>query len=259
MVLALCVGGLTSIVHAGSLGSIDLSYTGMGAGSRMVINYSGSSGPTISGKTVWAGELNYTVGAASGAGASLTGQQITTFGIDIWQTAGSMNSELGKLANGPTTNGIAGQMGADRAGLLGALYSFAGYDQSMFLGGGFSGPDQAMMASAFQLAIWEIVSEDGFDPNAASFSESGLDVTSGAFSVKMYEGAGIPSTLSLAQRMLKNAWEAWVPGSETSLLIAGGNGGPDVIMIHTIPLPHTFIMTSLGLLGAIMLRRRLTP
>lgn len=255
--VVLCAGGLTSAAHAGSLGSIDLTYRGMGDRSRVVLNYTGSKGPTLTDRVAWSGELNFQVNSATGPGSSLVGQQITAFCLDIWERADSGNADVFNLQDGPVTTGVS-TMGANRAGLIGSLYSVVGYNTSMQLGGGFSGPDSAMMAGAFQLAIWEIVAEDGFDAGAASFAQSGLDITSGFFSAEAYMGGGyVSGTLEMAQQLLMDAWNSWVPGSETSLLAAGSDGMQDVIIV--IPLPQPILMTALGLVGVIFFRRRLMP
>lgn len=257
IVLALCAGGLTSAAQASSLGSIDLDFQGMGDRSRVVLNYSGSNGPTLTDRVAWAGELNYFVNAASGPASFVANQQITTFCIDIWESADSGEADVFNLQGGPVSNGVA-MMGADRAGLIDSLYNVAGYDVSTQFGGGFSGPDSDKTAGAFQLAIWEIVAEDDLDSSAADFALSGLDVSAGHFTVSADTGGGyVDGTLEMAQQMLMDAWNSWSPGMETSLLTAAGNGLQDVIIV--VPLPQPVLMSALGLLGVFVLRRRLMP
>jgi len=233
---AACLAGLAGAEALA--GQVTMDFTGTGRGQGVQISMAGHSLP--GGGNVFAGQLKWNVTSSTQSG--INPGAVITFCTDIFQAVQSGTFDIADLADAPDT-GIGG-MGDDKAALIGHLYSVY-YDE---VNDSSATNDRA---SAFQVAIWEIVNEDiTFD--AGPLAE--LDVTNGDFQASGLDGAADDVAEMLGEVSL--AWEESRLENEYGLVAALGNG-QDQIMI--VPVPPAVWLAGVGLLGVGVLRRRCGP
>lgn len=210
--------------------SVDLSYTGPGAGRSFTIVNNGTS------TDVFAGQLTFTVANGSGStGVRLNGQ-LTTYCIDVLESVGQgqRTYDLAALEDAPVTaGGIAPAMGADKAAAIARMYTFAAGQQ-------FGSSNN--FAAAFQLAIWEVIAD----------FEDGLSVDTGDFQVSSSINSGTDAFLS---SLLAAAADVSI--SEFRGLGALTNEGfQDQLYSVVVPLPGAAGMAAVGLAGVGLVARR---
>ena len=240
-VAAASVGGMVSSAMA-----IDLTYTGI----QSLGTYSISM-PSNAEKHVFAGRMSFSVTSSSDPRFA-TGSSIFTFCSDLEQVAiGSPRTYEFYSNQDDTPAGDRGiddlptpgspPMGMEKAQAVSALY------QSRFFEATTGG---AMMASAFQLALWEIV----FEPNAAGGGLGTLDLSSGAGSFRVTQGDA--SARSLAQTWLDEIAGLNLGPVSDQLIGFGSSVAQDQITLIAIPLPGAAAMAVIGLFGGAVARRR---
>lgn len=239
--VAASVGGMATSAMA-----IDLTYTGVQSlGTYRV------SMPTNIEKHVFAGRMSFTVSASSDPRFA-TGSSIFTFCTDLEQSAvGSPRtyefySNLDDTPAGdrgiddlPTPGSP--PMGMAKAQAVSALY------QSRFLEATTGG---SLKASAFQLALWEIV----FEP-ASGTGLGTLDLSSGEGTFRVTQGDA--SATGLAQQWLDEIAGMTLGPVSDQLIGFGSSIAQDQITIIPIPLPGAAAMAAIGLAGGGIARRRL--
>jgi len=215
-----------------SAGTIDVRFTGTGAGQTIHVN-----SPSLNGN-VFAGQLFHTLSNATGPEAQFNGDYVT-FCTDLSQHVTSTIRTYDLVAIDLMPNST--PMGAAKAQALTKLYASAGGSQ--LLGG-----TSSELGAAFQIAVWEIISD--YNP---SLIGGGLDVTAGTFRATKTDG----STLSSSVR-----------GHLTSLFAAAnteGGVGAGIMGIRSstaqdqiipVPTPGAFALAGLG--GLCLVRRRRT-
>ena len=162
--------GLAMTAATASAGSIDMRFSAVDG---VVVKIQHESTAI----TAWAGEMHWDAdpALATGAGASF-GSSVDSFCIELTQHAvTSWNTyQIGDVSASPTpgstlSGGPAG-MGATKAGQLGQLWG--GYHADALT--------SDVKRAAFQLAVWEIVYDDGLDLGSGGFKVLNYDANSAA-------------------------------------------------------------------------------
>lgn len=208
--------------------------------------------PSDSQKHVYAGRMAYSV-MAGGDSRFATGSTFFSFCTDLDQFVKNQSKPYEFFSNSDDTDGDHGiddmpivqdenepGMGIVKAQAVSALFLSRFADAT-------SGDSEK--ASAFQLALWEIV----YEPYASEGVLGALNLSSAAGTFRVTEGNS--GTVSLAQTWL-NEVAAMDLGSISNNLI--GFGSPDYQdQLTLIPLPAGALMGLVGLGGAIAARRRM--
>ena len=224
------LAAVLALAGAASADSVDLTFAGNGQGRSYSIVANGTSA------NVFAGQLNFAVANGSGPiGGTLNGD-LLTFCIDVLEQVGAgLNTyETADLSDAPVTaGGIMPAMGPDKADAIGRLYTFASGDQ-------FGSSND--FAAAFQLAIWEVISDFG----------GTMDITDGDFKVTSNITSGV-------QTILDDLLEA---ANNQSITIFRGLGAltnegfQDQLYAVVIPLPGAAGLAAVGLAGVGLSARR---
>ncbi len=223
--LAIC-----SFSHAGF---VDVAFTGTGKGQNVKIVSPGHNG------NVFAGQLNFAL-SNSTAGDFLNGNWIG-FCTDLYQTvsAGTNQYEVLPISALP----MGAPMGAAKAAAIQSIYSFAAGAQLS------SGTTNAF-AAAFQLAIWEIVTDyTGVGPSL------GLNITSGLFSATKTDGDPLSATI---MGHLASLFGAIGTSGDANLIGIGSSNRQDQILeiSNVIPGPGALATAAIGVLLSGARRRR---
>ncbi|NRA57092.1 MAG: hypothetical protein HRU13_03100 [Phycisphaerales bacterium] len=211
--------------------TVDLRYFGPGAGGSFDVVANGTS------TSVFAGQLNFLADNGTGAGSRLNGA-LMTYCIDVLEPVGAGRNtyDLTALEDSPVTaGGISPAMGLDKAEAIARMYTFAAGSQF--------GSDSDV-ASAFQLAVWEVIADFGGDDP--------ISLTTGDFRVT--------SAVTLStQSFLDDLLDAAGDGSISIFQGLGGltnEGLQDQIFELVIPLPGAAGMAAVGLAGVGLVARR---
>lgn len=174
-IFVLCASAL-ALSSAASADFVDVVFTGTGQGQTVKIASSARSG------SVFAGQLHHSISN----GPSYLNGDWTTFCTDLAQIVPTSLSQFEVVSITLLPDGA--PMGAAKAQAITDMYAFAAGAQLL-------ASASNDLATAFQLAIWEVVT----DYQIAGPSHN-LDVTAGGFSATMNDGsalsAGISSHLS---------------------------------------------------------------
>ncbi len=212
--------------------SVDLTFTGSGAGRSFNIVANGTS------TQVFAGQLNFSVVNGSGpVGVGLNGP-LLTYCIDVLEAvSGGLNTyDIAELEDAPVTAGsISPAMGSDKADAIGRLYTAAAGNQ-------FAVDNN--FAAAFQLAVWEVIADFGGDQP--------LSVNDGDFQVTSTMNAGTQSVLTA---LLAAAADDTV-GVFARLGALTNSGFQDQLYSVAVPLPGAAGLAAIGLAGVVVARRR---
>lgn len=229
--VALSLGAL-SLCSLASADFVDVVFTGTGAGSNVKV-----SSPVRNGD-VFAGQVRMTL--SNSTGVDLNGNWIvycTDLGQNI--SGGSTTYEVLPVASLP----MGGGMGAAKAAAIGDLYAFAAGSQ-------LSNATSNALATAFQVAIWEIVHD--FDANASGY---GLDVTAGSFSATQTNGSALSAAV---MGHLASLFAAIGTTSGSTLLGLGHPSAQDQILEVSgfVPGPGVLACGAIGLVLGGARRRR---
>lgn len=210
--------------------TVDLRYTGPGAGQSYSINAGGSN------SDVFAGQLNFLASDGTGAGASLNGT-LRSFCIDVLEplapfASGAQTYDLNDLADAPVTNAGDPAMGAAKADAIARMYTFAAGQQ-------FGASSD--YAAAFQLAVWEVIAD--FDTT--------LDLGDGDFEVT---SAVSTSVSDIVDDLFGAAADLSI--SEANVGALTNRGLQDQIYQVVIPLPGAAGLAAVGLAGVGLVGRR---
>lgn len=218
---------------AAAADSVDLTYTGSGNGRSFSVEINGVA------TNVFAGQLNFAVVNGSGStGVQLNGP-LMTYCIDVLEPvgAGQNTYDLAALEDAPVTaGGIAPAMGVEKAAAIARLYTAAGGDQ-------FASDNN--FAAAFQLAVWEIISD--FGTTGAT-----LDINNGDFEVTSSINSGTQSVLT---GLLAAAADDSV-ATFAGLGALTNSGMQDQLYAVAVPLPGAAGLAAVGLAGMVVTRRR---
>ncbi len=228
---------VAAVGTAASASSIELRFLGTGAYQNVRIS---DSSLGINDYQVGAGEIRFRVISTDLASYD-AGDVIITFCTDIGQTVQPTNTnhmfDVVAAAAAPNPGQA---MGADRARLLSHLYATS-----------LAGVVDAVSAAGFQLAVWEIVNEAGFDAAAGSFAASGLDVHAGDFRALNQTAAR-----NAANAFLQAAFAGYLDPQARGAAIAAAVSGQYQDQIVLVPIPAAGSLAGAGLLALGLRRRR---
>lgn len=231
--LAAAVGALASasLAHADT---VDLRFVGIGLGRNVQIVVGSAS------EQVFAGEILHEFGNGTGRGASLGGTHVT-FCTDLFQyVSGDWTTfTLTDIADMPTP-----PIGEAKAQAVADLYAAQA-------SGEFRGVVDGDAAAAFQMAIWEVITD--FNPSGGRAS---LDVSSGDF--RAMDPGGTPLSAPILDD-LDHLFGAIGSGKGRQSLIGLANRKTQDQIIEfppSIPLPGVAGLTAAGLAGLLIPRRR---
>lgn len=232
LVAAAACMGITAMASADV---VTMKFTGTGKGSSVKVTLGSNSFNTF------AGQLKHTITDGIGAvGSTLNGSHVT-FCSDLLQNTSGSNKTytVTGVENLPNWD----PMGNDASMAIWNMYNFAG---ASAIASGASND----LAAAFQIAIWEIVSD--FDANVGLAS---LNVNSGGFKAKKTDGSNLGS--GIANQLSSLFAAATGVSSQGSLGLYGLRSGEAQDQIITVvPTPGVGVLAGMGL--ACFARRRRT-
>lgn len=218
-------------VHADT---IDVRFLGTGRGSNVRITHAGGT------SNVFSGQLRHTLTNGTGLGATLHGDWVT-FCADLNQrvTSSTRTYDVVNVAQLPDW----GAMGVARANAIRDMYAFANGSQLLSTASN-------NLAAAFQLAVWEVVTD--YNPVVGTAS---LSLATGAFRATKTDGSAFSSTLmSHVNSFFGSIGVAPAGGGGVNIL--GLRSGTAQDQIVPIPAPGVFALTSLGCVCLAGRRRR---
>lgn len=213
--------------------SVDLQYLGSGNGRSVSIVANGTS------KSVFAGQLKFSVVNGSGSTGIRLNGPLMTYCIDVLeQVSGGLNTyDLAALEDAPVTAGsISPAMGPEKAAAIARLYTAAGGNQ-------FTTDND--FAAAFQLAVWEVISDFGTTGATLGIYDGNFEITSGLNS----------GTESVLTALLAAAADDSV-GLFAGLGALTNEGFQDQLYSVAVPLPGAAGLAAVGLAGVVVARRR---
>jgi len=236
--LAMTVVALISTGAVATADTVDLEFLGTGKGRNARISFGGST------QNVFAGQLRYDFSNGTGIASGFSGEMIT-FCTDLLEHVSSSTLEY-EVAPVESVPGF-DPMGADRAAAIRDLYRFAAGSQVD------PGADRDF-AAAFQLAVWEAVSD--FE---IADGRSSLDVEAGDFTAFRTNGSSLSSAVSGHLSDLFDAVGSYSgSGGGSTVLALRNDGAQDQLIETVIPTPMASMMGIAGLAGVTGVCRRRT-
>lgn len=227
-----------SIVGSAAMAdTVNMKFTGTAQGRNAKITFGSNT------QNVFSGQLKHTISGGTGSAAALNGNWLT-FCTDITQHVTSTNKVYDVVNVSQVPAGS--PMGVAKAGLITSLYNVAGNNALLVAA-------NTDLASAFQLAVWEIVSD--FNPSAG---RSSLSITNGWFNAKNTDGSALPTVIANYLTTWFDAIAGGSPVTGNSALVGLANGDAQDQIISVappIPAPGSLALAGLGL-GLIARRRR---
>ncbi|XVJ57870.1 MAG: hypothetical protein HEQ23_00150 [Tepidisphaera sp.] len=206
-------------------GFVDMKFLGTGEGSSVRISHFGNQ------RNVFAGQLRHQIANGTGSEAALNGDH-RTFCADIAQYVSSSFTPYEVVEIEQVSN--VSPMGNVKAGAIRAIYTAAGSSA-------IASNATASLAAAFQLAVWEIVTD--YNGTAGS-----LSITAGDFRATKTDGSSLSATVL---GHLTTLFAAATSSNEGSPQLAGlrsGSAQDQLVMGFSIPTPGTAVLAGFGVL-----------
>lgn len=214
--------------------TVNVRFTGTGRGQSVRIDFPGGS------MNVFAGQLNHELTNGVGPqGVALEGNW-ATFCTDITQhvTNSPLTYDIVDLSLVPNVS----PMGNAKADALRDVYAYANGAQA-------AGNASNEYAAAFQLAVWEIVTD--YDANAGNAS---LSIAGGGFRATQTNGSALSSNI---QNYLASFFgSVGSPGGATLLGLRSSTAQDQIIPTSYVPAPGSAVLGGLGGLCMGIRRRR---
>ena len=170
---AACV--LAGIAAGASADIVEMKFTGTGQGRNVKVTIGDHS------MGVFAGQLKHTILSGTGLGAGLVGDHLT-YCVDLYEY----------VKSAPTTYTIVSLSELPDSSPMGSARAGGVYDMVAWAAGQQFDPNISKdFAAAFQIALWEIVTD--YDPSIGTAS---LDVTTGLLKVRDSSGGPLSSGIS---------------------------------------------------------------
>lgn len=209
--------------------TVNVKYTGTASGQNVKITYNGNT------STVFAGQLKHTLSGATGEYA-YTNKQWLTYCTDLAQYVTS-STKVYTFDTLPNMPGNA-PMGAAKGQAVQNLFNFAN-------GAQVASNITSDYATAFQLAIWEIVTD-----YSGNNSIAGLSLNSGNFKAKNTSGNSLSNSITnIFNTLLAGAFTPAL----TSVDVVGVSSNSYQDQVFQVPAPGSLALAGLGTL---MLTRR---
>jgi hypothetical protein len=220
---------------------INVNFVETGAGRTITVRQFDSMGSQLNSRSLFAGELIHTITGGTGANAALNGD-FATFCADITEPvsrSASAEFSVVDIASIPVTNSLMPAMGADKALAIRSIFT-EGVERTR--GSGMSND----FAAAFQLMIWEIVSD--FD---ASIGVASLSASEGELRFQNRSDGTLTNGVASEFETLRSRIAA---GDDlfSGLLGVASAGLQDQLVV--IPTPATMALAGFG--GLLAVRRR---
>lgn len=211
---------------------VEMHFTGKGQGQNVRLEMGDRSINTF------AGQLLHEVTGATGAGEQLLGIN-AYFCTDLFQYATARSTEytITALTEVPDSK----PMSAPAAGAIRNIFAYAGGEQL-----DLDAPDP--FAAAFQLAVWEIVSDYDED-----IGRSSMDVEHGWFRAKASKSASLGPEV---RGYLDDLFDAVGSGDDYGVGVMAFRSSTSQDQLRTIPAPGSTAAFAAGLLVMIGRRRR---
>lgn len=222
-----CLAGFAALcaVSTGlaSADIVDMRFVGTGTGQSVRVTNGSST------FNVFAGQLRHFFSSGTGIAASLSGEMIT-YCADLTQHVSSSTQTFTVVPVGTAPVGNA--MGADKARAIASLYDYA-------MGAQLTSSTSNDLGTAFQLAVWEIVSDFNY-----SIGSSSLSMTTGSFRATRTNGTALSSSVS----NLLNQFFTYTNNSSFSTSgIAGISSDSYQDQLVNVPAPGSALLAGLGL------------
>lgn len=209
--------------------SVTMKFVGSGAGRSATIRVNGDQ------YNVHAGQLNHEITARTGSTAPALGA-LATYCVDVseWISYQNRDYDVSELTDAPVGNGNSG-MDQHKADAIGRLYTHANGQQ-------FGTSNN--FAAAFQLAVWEVVTD-------LETESSTLSVLSGDFKAWNLNSG----TMSHLATLLAVATDDGISINRRIRALTN-DGSQDQMFEVAVPLPTTGALAAVGLAGAGFFGRR---
>jgi hypothetical protein len=211
--------------------TVTVKYLGKGKGSNVRITWNGHS------ENLFAGQLRHQLSDPVGPTAIGLIGEFRTFCSDLAQLVTSTPTTYSVLP----VEAVPGSapMGTDVAAAIRALYASAGFTAVLATASND-------YATAFQLAIWELISD--YNPGMGPAS---LSLTSGNFSATKTDGSPLSSSITSLANGFLSSLSAALPSSHQLLGLSSGTAQDQLVLI---PTPGALAVVGLG--GLLVARRR---
>ncbi|GIK18560.1 MAG: hypothetical protein DYG93_06165 [Leptolyngbya sp. PLA2] len=228
-----CLAGVfaaAGFAFAASADVVEMKFTGTGQGRNVKVTIGDKS------MSVFAGQLKHSILSGTGLGADLVGDHLT-YCTDLYEY----------VKSSPTTYTVvtipdmpdSSPMGFARAGGVYDLFNWAGGQQ-------FDTGVSKDFAAAFQIAVWEVVTD--YDP---AIGRASLDVTAGELKVK--DTGGGPLSSGISGHLVAMFDAVGSDSARRGLVGLRSFGAQDQITV--IPAPGPLTLAAGGLLLAVPRRR----